>query len=77
MAWQPELDELRERERLARELGGADKVKRQHDAGKLTVRERIDGLVDRGSFHEVGAIAGKRRIRRRGQPRRSWSRRIA
>ena len=40
-------------------LGGADKVKRQHDAGKLTIRERIDGLVDRGSFHEVGAIAGR------------------
>src|SRR6202521_2065084 len=59
MSWQPELDELRERERLVRELGGADKVKRQHDAGKLTIRERIDGLVDRASFHEIGAIAGK------------------
>jgi acetyl-CoA carboxylase carboxyltransferase component len=59
MDWQPELDELREREQLARELGGADKVKRQHDAGKLTVRERIDGLVDADSFHEIGAIAGK------------------
>jgi acetyl-CoA carboxylase carboxyltransferase component len=59
MSWQPELDELRERERLARELGGADKVKRQHDAGKLTIRERIDGLVDPASFHEIGAIAGK------------------
>src|SRR5882762_4210380 len=59
MSWQPELDELRERERQARELGGADKVKRQHDAGKLTIRERIDGLVDQGSFHEIGAIAGR------------------
>ena len=59
MGWQPELEELRERERLARQLGGADKVRRQHDAGKLTVRERIDGLVDAGTFHEVGAIAGK------------------
>src|SRR5215813_3851576 len=59
MSWQPELDELRERERHARALGGPDKVKRQHDAGKLTVRERIDGLVDRGSFHEIGAIAGR------------------
>src|ERR1700692_521803 len=59
MSWQPELDELRERERLAKELGGADKVKRQHDAGKLTIRERIDGLVDRSSFHEIGAIARK------------------
>jgi acetyl-CoA carboxylase carboxyltransferase component len=43
--------------RLAHEMGGADKVKRQHDAGRLTVRERI-GLVDEDSFHEVGAISG-------------------
>ncbi len=59
MSWQPELDELQARERQARRLGGADKIKRQHDAGKLTVRERISGLVDEGSFHEIGAIAGK------------------
>jgi acetyl-CoA carboxylase carboxyltransferase component len=59
MSWQRELDELRARERMAREMGGADKVKRQHDGGRLTVRERIDGLIDEGSFHEVGAIAGK------------------
>ena len=58
MSWQPELEELRERERLAREMGGADKVKRQHDGGRLTVRERIDRLLDAGSFHELGAIAG-------------------
>src|ERR1700716_2232828 len=59
MGWQPELEELRERERLGRELGGADKINGQHDAGKLTIRERIDGLVDQGSFHEIGAIAGR------------------
>ena len=59
MTWQPELDELRAREGFARELGGAEKVQRQHDGGRLTVRERIDGLIDQGSFHEVGAIAGK------------------
>jgi acetyl-CoA carboxylase carboxyltransferase component len=59
MTWQPELDELRAREALARQMGGADKIKRQHDGGRLTVRERIDGLLDQGSFHEIGAIAGK------------------
>ena len=59
MSWQRELDELRERERMAREMGGPDKVQRQHDGGRLTVRERIDRLVDQDSFHEVGAIAGK------------------
>ena len=58
MPWQPEIDELR-RKRLAQAMGGADKVKRQHDGGRLTVRERIDRLVDQGSFREIGSIAGK------------------
>ncbi len=40
-------------------MGGADKVKRQHDAGRLTVRERIDALLDPGSFHEVGELTGQ------------------
>src|SRR5215469_5274205 len=61
MGWQPELDELRERERQALELGGTERVKRQHEGGRLTVRERIDALVDRASFHEIGAIAGRAR----------------
>ncbi|MCK8785962.1 methylmalonyl-CoA carboxyltransferase [Roseomonas sp. NAR14] len=59
MTWQPELDELRAREAMARALGGADKVARQHAGGRLTVRERVSALVDAGSFHETGAIAGK------------------
>jgi acetyl-CoA carboxylase carboxyltransferase component len=59
MNWQRELDELRARERMAREMGGPEKVRRQHDGGRLTVRERIDRLIDAGTFHEVGAIAGK------------------
>ena len=33
-------------------------VKRQHYQGRLTVRERIDRLIDRGSFHEIGAVSG-------------------
>lgn len=39
-------------------MGGVDKVKRQHDQGRLTVRERIDRLIDKGSFHEIGAVSG-------------------
>ena len=58
MNWTTELDELRLRERLAKEMGGADKVQRQRDGGRLTVRERIDRLVDGGSFHETGTVAG-------------------
>ncbi len=59
MNWQTELDELARREAVAREMGGADKVKRQHDGGRLTVRERVVGIADPGTFHEIGAIAGK------------------
>ncbi|WP_025035707.1 acyl-CoA carboxylase subunit beta [Bradyrhizobium sp. DOA9] len=58
MNWKPELDELARREAFAREMGGVDKVKRQHDQGRLTVRERIDKLTDKGSFHEIGAVSG-------------------
>lgn len=58
MTWKPELAELAKRTAMAHEMGGADKVKRQHDAGRLTVRQRIDGLLDAGSFHEVGALSG-------------------
>jgi acetyl-CoA carboxylase carboxyltransferase component len=58
MTWQPELDELRRRQALARELGGTERVERQRAAGKLTVRERIERLLDQGSFRETGSIAG-------------------
>ncbi len=56
--WEKELAELRRREALAREMGGAERVARQHAGGRLTVRERIERMLDPGSFHEVGAIAG-------------------
>ena len=58
MTWQPELDELERRKAFAQEMGGPDKVARQHDAGRLTVRQRIDRMLDEGSFHEVGALSG-------------------
>src|SRR5262249_40290144 len=59
MDWKPEMDELRRREAFAEALGGPERVKRQHDGGRLTIRERIERLVDTGSFHEVGKIAGR------------------
>src|ERR1700681_1345768 len=57
MNWKPELDDLARSEAFAREMGGVDKVKRQRDQGRLTVRERIDRMVDANSFHEIGAVA--------------------
>jgi acetyl-CoA carboxylase carboxyltransferase component len=58
MNWKVELDELARREAFAREMGGVEKVQRQRDQGRLTVRERIDALVDPKSFHEIGAVSG-------------------
>ncbi|HEX4777879.1 MAG TPA: carboxyl transferase domain-containing protein [Acidimicrobiia bacterium] len=59
MTWEPELDELRRREAMVREMGGEEKVARHRAAGKLTVRERIDHLLDAASFHEIGALTGR------------------
>jgi acetyl-CoA carboxylase carboxyltransferase component len=58
MSWQPELDELRRREAFAEQLGGPERVQRQHDGGRYTIRERIEKLADAGTFHEIGKIAG-------------------
>ena len=56
--WQPEVDELIKRRELGRKMGGAERVDRQHELGKLTIRERIDAITDPGSFHEIGGLAG-------------------
>jgi len=58
MTWQEEVAELERRLGLIAEMGGADSVAFHHGRGKLTVRERIDGLADAGSFREIGALAG-------------------
>ena len=64
--WQNELDELKRRQADVREMGGAGRVKRQHDAGRMTARERIELLADQGTFHEVGTIAGKAEYNEKG-----------
>jgi acetyl-CoA carboxylase carboxyltransferase component len=58
VSWEPELTELAHRKALAAELGGADRVARQRATGRRTVRERLDDLLDDGSFAEVGSVAG-------------------
>ena len=59
MSWEAEAEEIRRRRQWADELGGAEAVQRVRERGALTVRERIAGLVDPGSFQEVGKLAGK------------------
>jgi acetyl-CoA carboxylase carboxyltransferase component len=59
MSWERELEELERRRELARQMGGAERVERQRESGRLTVRERIERLFDPGSFRETGSIAGR------------------
>src|SRR5437867_924174 len=51
------IEELRRKKRAALSPGGRDAAKRQHDRGKLTARERLDILMDRGSFVETDPFA--------------------
>jgi propionyl-CoA carboxylase beta chain len=50
------LDVLRDLERRADLGGGPERLDRQHQAGKLTARERIDLLFDRGTFQELDKL---------------------
>ena len=58
MTWEPELDELRRRQELARADGRRRARRAPARRGQLTVRERVERLLDAGTFHETGALAG-------------------
>jgi len=67
MSWKPELEELARRTTLAHAMGGEERIARAHDAGRQTVRERIDRLLDAGSFREIGTLAGRAEYDEGGQ----------
>jgi len=54
------LNDLQYRRSIIEQGVGADKVKKQHDSGKLTARERILKLLDEGSFVEIDAFVKHR-----------------
>ena len=54
----PLAEDLEARRARARLGGGAERIARQHEAGKLTARKRIDLLVEPGAFTELGIHAG-------------------
>src|SRR3989475_760543 len=54
------LDQLREREERAEQGGGPARVEKQHAAGKMTARERIDFLLDEGTFQEFDKLVEHR-----------------
>jgi acetyl-CoA carboxylase carboxyltransferase component len=58
MSWKKEVDEIHQRRSLAKDQGGDEAVQKQHDKGRLTIRERISAVVDQNSFQEQGMGAG-------------------
>ena len=59
MNWKQELEEKLKGKKFAEKLGGDERVKRQHNSGRYTIRERIKILCDKSTFHEIGKIAGQ------------------
>ncbi|HEY5269272.1 MAG TPA: acyl-CoA carboxylase subunit beta [Anaerolineales bacterium] len=50
------IRDLRDRKARTRLGGGSERIEAQHQKGKLTARERLDLLLDKGSFHETDAF---------------------
>lgn len=60
MKWDEAIKELETRREKAKLGGGAPKIEKQHAAGKLTARERIDMLLDKDTFVEVDGFIESR-----------------
>ena len=54
------LDDLRRRKSQSEAGGGQDRVDAQHKRGKMTARERLDILLDEGSFQEIDSLVEHR-----------------
>ncbi len=60
MSERSKIEELNELRSESQEGGGPDRIKAQHDQGRLTARERLDLLLDKGSFREIDAFVKHR-----------------
>jgi acetyl-CoA carboxylase carboxyltransferase component len=56
--WQETLDDLDRRRQHTRAMGGAERLAKHRDKGKLDARARIDYLLDPGTFRELGTLVG-------------------
>lgn len=56
---QSDSSELHQRRQWALEQGGPAAIAKQHTRGALTIRERVDGLLDKNSFKEIGRLTGE------------------
>jgi acetyl-CoA carboxylase carboxyltransferase component len=57
------ISELHARREKNLAMGGEEKIAKQHDRGKLTVRERLDLLFDKDTFVELGLLAEQQAVR--------------
>lgn len=56
----PKIEELKKKKALSQLGGGSERIKKQHEKGRLTARERLDLLLDKGSYREVDAFVEHR-----------------
>lgn len=56
MTISPKIEQLQQKRAESQQGGGEARIRRQHDKGKKTARERLDILLDPGTFHEVDAF---------------------
>ncbi len=57
MAFEELLEKLKRKKEKALQQGGEEKISRRHSEGRLSARERIDSLLDPGTFFELGMLA--------------------
>ena len=57
--WHDALEELEQRRAVAAAMGGEERIARQHERGRLTVRERLALLLDQDSWREIGGLSGR------------------
>src|ERR671927_1105097 len=60
MNLEQQVEELKRRNQLAEDSGGAKRRERQHKGGKMSARERIEFLLDEGSFEETDKLVTHR-----------------
>src|SRR4051812_23005625 len=56
--WDETLDDLERRRQRTLAMGGTERLAKHRDKGKLDARARIDRLLDKGSFRELGSMVG-------------------
>src|SRR5271165_1621986 len=60
MKLQEKIAELKKRDQMAQEGGGAQRRERQHKEGKMSARERVEFLLDEGTFEETDKLVTHR-----------------